>query len=141
MSLTCRYKISLFLKNRKSQQTKKPVLAITKCSVIHSIHSKRKCHHKSRIMEEYFQAKIGRKIRIFSLVYSMLSLVRPVPGQANFTLWYNFRKKKVTIQMKFSQYLLVCLPSFPDSSEGLENQVNMNVAEFCSVICAFFVAP
>ena len=69
-------------------------------------------------MEEYFQAKIGRKIRIFSLVNSMLSLVRPVPGQANFTLWYNFRKKKVTIQMKLSQCLLVCLPSFPDFAKA-----------------------
>ena len=76
MSLAWRYKIIPFSKSRKSQQTKKPVLAITKCSVIHSIHSKRKCHNKSKIMEEYFQAKISRKIRIFSLVYSKTPQVR-----------------------------------------------------------------
>ena len=135
MSLTCRYKISLFLKNRKSQQTKKPVLAITKCSVIHSIHSKRKCHHKSRIMEEYFQAKIGRKIRIFSLVYSMLFLVRPI-----LLCGIIFAKKRLQYKWNFPSvywfvYLLFLI------LRRLETQVNMNVGEFCSVICAFSVAP
>ena len=28
--------------------------------------------------------------------------------------------------------------SFPDASEALENQVNADVGEVCSVICVFF---
>ena len=36
---------------------------------------------------------------------------------------------------------LSSIRGFPDASEVLENQVNANVGEVCSVIFVFFVAP
>ena len=84
----------------------------------------------------------------YPIEHSMWSLVRPALGPAGFTLWYNFRKNnKVTIQTKFSQRLLPDLftflssiRGFRDTSEALENQVNANVGEVCSVICLFYGA-
>ena len=35
---------------------------------------------------------------------------------------------------------LTSIWGFPDASEALENQVNANVGEVCSVICVFFMA-
>ena len=37
--------------------------------------------------------------------------------------------------------LLSSIQGFPDGGETLENQVNANVGEVCSVICVFFITP
>ena len=80
-------------------------------------------------------------------MYSVWSLVRPVLGPDGFTLWYNFREKKLgyntneTIPVFTDLFtFLSSIRGFPDASEALKNQVNANVGEVCSVICVFFMA-
>ena len=76
----------------------------------------------------------------------MCSLVRPAQGPAGFTLWYNFSKtfgyntyKTLPVFIDLFTFFS-SIRGFPDASEALENQVNANVGEVCSVF-VFFMAP
>ena len=51
------------------------------------------------------------------------------------------QKNKVTIVFIDLLTFLNSIRSFPDASEALENQVNADVGEVCSVICVFFMTP
>ena len=67
-----RVKLFLSLNDKTSQLNEKPALAIDTehLLLIQQYILKQKCHKLQfnfRIIQEYFQPKIGRKIRIFSL--------------------------------------------------------------------------
>ena len=51
------------------------------------------------------------------------------------------QKNKVTIVFIDLLTFLNSIRSFPDATEALENQVNADVGEVCSVICVFFMTP
>ena len=78
----------------------------------------------------------------------MLSLVRPAPGPAGFTLWCNFREEnKVTINANETFRVFIDLfafvssiRGFPNARKDWKNQVNANVGEFCLFVFFFYCA-